>query len=143
LEPGINVAGKTEDGKSYEVVIHASYVQWLFFFGCELYFDYDPTAPIKEDILVHGIWEATQRVHARFLLNAVNKIRSGCYRGFEECCRDLARSNGLAIPLERALLIYDILVSSSLFGLRILLTFFRSPIHEFADYSSNVLCSLA
>ena len=115
-EPGINVVGKTEDGKAYEIVIHVSYVQWLFFLGYEICLDYDPTAPIREDILVYSTWEAAKRGRARFLYNAVNRIRSGCYRGYEECCRDLARSNGLRIPLERALLIHDILVSSSLFG---------------------------
>lgn len=141
-EPGIDVVGKTEDGKAYEIVINASYVQWLFFLGYEICLDYDPTAPIKEDILVHGVWEATKRGHTRFLRNAVNRIRSGCSRGYEECCRDVARSNGLRIPLERALLTHDILVSSSLFSFPVPLTFFRNLIHLFASFLHNILCSL-
>ncbi len=121
-EPGINVVGKTEDGKAYEIVIHISYVQWLFFWGHEKCLDYDPTAPIREDILAYGTWEAAKRGRARFLRDAVKRIRSGCYWEYEECCRDLARSNGLRIPLERALLTHDILVSSSLFGFPVPLT---------------------
>lgn len=98
-------------------MIRESYVQWLLFHACELHFDYDPTAPTREDILLHGILEATKRGLARFLRNAAYRIRSGWCQGYEGCCRDLARSNGLRVQLERALLTYDILVSSSLFRL--------------------------
>ncbi len=105
-------------------------------------FKYDPTAPTREDILDHGSWEATKRGRARFLRNAVNGIRSGCCRIYEECCRDLARSNGLTIPLERALLTHDILVSSSLFGFPTLLTIFSNLNHLFASFLHNILCSL-
>ncbi len=125
-EPQINVAGKNEDGKSYEVVVHVSYVQWLFFLGFEQYLDYDPTAPAKEDILVHDTGEAIKRGRARFLRKAADRIRSGCCQGYEECYRHIALSHGLRIPLERALLIHDILVSSSPFDFEIPLTFFRN-----------------
>lgn len=120
-------------------MIHASYVQWLFFLGYEVCFDYDPTAPIREDILVHGTGEATKKSQARFLRNAANRIRSGRCRGYEECCRDLARSNGLRIALERALLTHDVLVSSSLFDFQNLLRLFRNLIHLFASVLRNVL----
>jgi hypothetical protein len=138
IEPEINVVGKSEDGKSYEVVIHAIYVQWLVFSG----YDYDPIAPVKEDILDYGTRDATKRGHARFLRNAANRIRSGCCPGYEECCRNLARSNGLRILLERALLTHDILVSSSLFSFTVLLTFCRNLIQLFASVLHNILCSL-
>lgn len=141
-EPGISVAGKTKDGKAYEVAIHASYLPWLCFLECEMCFDYDPTAPTREDILVHGIREATNRGYVYFLRNAVDRIRSDCSQGFELCCRDLARSKGLSIPLERALLIHDILVSYSLFGFPISLTSLRNLIHLFGGLSHGILCSL-
>lgn len=35
---------------------------------------------------------------------------------YEICCRDLCRLNGLEVPLERALLTHDILVSIPPFG---------------------------
>ena len=98
--------------------------------------------PTREDILALETWKAIKKGHARFLRNAVKRIRSGCCQGYEECCRDLARSNGLRIPLERALLIYDILISSSLFCFPALPTIFRNLIQLFASVLHNTLCSL-
>ena len=86
----------------------------------------------KERHLTSWHLKATQRAHARFLLNTMKKIRFRRHRGYEEYYRDLARSNKLMIPLERALLIYNIPISSLLFGLQPLLIFW-SPIHEFAE----------
>lgn len=110
--------------------------------GFDQYLDYDPTAPVKEDILVHGTREAIKRSRARFLQKAANRIRSGYCQGYEECCRNIAISNGLQIPLERALLIHDDLVSSSPFDFEIQLTFFRNLIILFASILYNTLCSM-
>ena len=60
----------------------------------------------------------------------------------KEIVPEMSRSNGLAIPLERAILNHDILVSSSLIGLGIPLTFFRNLILKFANSLRDVLCSL-
>jgi len=95
-------------------LIYELYVQWLLFLGWKLY---DPTAPTREEVLAHGTLDATRRGLARFLRNAAYRIRSECYGGYEECCRDLAQLIGLRVQLERALLTYDILVSSTLFRL--------------------------
>ena len=136
-----NVAGISEDGESYEVVIPASFVQYLFYIpGCEQSLNYDPMAPEADDIERYGLQEATKRRHARFLRNAASRIRS-C-RGYEECCRDRARVNRLGLELERALLIYDVLVSSSLFGFQTPLTFLRNLIHVFASVLRNTFSSL-
>ncbi len=98
--------------------------------------------PIEKDISVHGIWDATRRAHARFLLKAVNAIRSRFGREREGFYRNIARSNGLEIPLERAILNHDILVGSSLIGLVIPLTSFRDLLLKFANSLRDVLCSL-
>lgn len=123
-------------------MIHASYVQWFFFFDLEQYFNYDPTAPTTEDVQVYGTLEATKRGHARFVRKAASRIRSGCCRGYEDCCRDIARLNDLEVPLERALLTYDILVSSLAFGFWLLLTFVRNLIYLSVSISRNALRSL-
>jgi len=124
-KPGINVAEKSSDGGYYDVAVHSLYLSWLFFHGLELNLDYNSTTSTEKDISVHGIWNATRRAHAHFLLNAVNAIRSERDRGLEECYRSIARSNELAISLERVILNHDILIDSSLIELEISLTFFR------------------
>ena len=141
-KPEIHVAERSNDGGYYDVAVHSLYLPWLFFHGLELNLDYNSTTPTEKDISVHGIWDATRRAHAHFLLNAVNAIRSGRGRGLEECYRGIARSNGLAISLERAILNHDILVGSSLIGLEISLTSFRDLILKFANSLRDVLCSL-
>ena len=140
-ESTVNVAGKSEDGKSYEVVIPASFVQYLFFTpGCEQYLNYDPMAPETDEIERYGFQEATKRRHASFLRNAASRIRS-C-PGYEECCRNRARVNRLGLELERALLIYDVLVGSSLFGFPTPLTFLRDLIYVLASVLRNTFSSL-
>jgi hypothetical protein len=105
-------------------------------------FKYDLTTSTRKDILNHDNWEATKRGRVRFLRNAMNGIHFKCCRIYEECCRDLVRSNDLRISLERALLTHDILVSSSLFGFPILLTIFSNLNHLFASFLHNILCFL-
>lgn len=108
--------------------------------GYEVCFNYNPTAPIREDILDYSTGEATKKSQARFLRNAANRIRSRRCRGYEECYRNLARSNGrLRIALERALLTHDVLVSSSLFDSQNLLRLFRNLIYLFVSVLRNVL----
>lgn len=75
-EPKINVAKKIEDSRFYEVVIDTSYLEWLDFLGYKLNLNYNPAAPTKENILIHGTWEATKIAQTGFLHNAVNEIRS-------------------------------------------------------------------
>ena len=144
LEPGIVVGGKSNDGDSYEVAVHTSYLPWLSFHELDLDLDYNPTTPTNEDKSIHSVWEARRRAQAHFLGNAVNAIRSKCGRGHGECYRDVARSNGLEIPLQREILKHDILVSSSLVSLYIPLTrCSRNLVPNFADALRNGLCCSA
>ena len=144
LEPGIIVGGTSNDGGSYEVAVHTSYFPWLSFHGLELDLDYNPTTPTDEDKSIYGVWEAIRRAHARFLRSAVNAIRSRHGQGHGECYRDVARSNGLEIPLQREILKHDILVSSSLVCLCIpLIGFSRNPVPKFANALRNALCCSA
>ena len=66
--------GKTGNGKAYEIVRHVSYVQRLFSLY-EISFDYDPTAPIRENILIYDTWEAAKRGRARSPLRMLSGIR--------------------------------------------------------------------
>ena len=72
----------------------------------------------------------------------MKKIRSECCQKYEKCCHDLAQSKDLKISLKRTLLIYDILINSSLFCFLTLLTIFKNLIQLFANVSHNILCSL-
>lgn len=144
LEPYINLARKTKDGRLYEVVIQTWSLKWLFFLECDTNLNCNPTAPTKEDILILGFKKATVIAHAGFLSNAVNEIRSRRCQGYKECCRHYARSNGLAITFERILLIHDIVVSSFLFALRPsnFANILRNLIHQFANVLRNAFCFL-
>jgi len=84
--------------------------------GLELNLDYNPTKPTESDILIHGTWRANSRAQAFFLDRALEAIRlRQSYepqdQAREACYRDVARSNGLVVLLERAILNHDILVS--------------------------------
>ena len=138
----INVTEKSNDDEYYDVAVHSLYLSWLFFHELKLNLDYNSTTSIKKDISIHDIWNATRRTHAHFLLNAVNAIRSERDRELEKCYHDIARSNDLAISLERVILNHDILINSSLIELEISLTFFRDLILKFANSLRNVLCFL-
>lgn len=115
-KPGIHIAGRSNEGGYYEIAVHSSYLPWLSSRGL-ICLDYNPITPIRDDILFHGSWEATKRAHACFLRNAVNAIRSTRSQGLKKCYRNVARSFGLEIPLERMILNYDILVIFSSIGL--------------------------
>ena len=135
----INIVEKIEDGKTYEVMICAFYIQWLFFLRYKIYFDYNLTTLIRENILIHDVRKTIKRSCTLFLCNVVNKIRFECSREYEKCYRDLARSNDLKISFERTLLIHAILINFSLIDFSISLTFFRNLIHLFARFLPDIL----
>lgn len=138
----INVTEKSNDDEYYNVAVHSLYLSWLFFHELELNLNYNSTTSIEKDIFIHGIWNATRRTHAHFLLNAVNAIRSEHDRELKKCYHDIAWSNDLAISLERVILNHDILIDSSLIELEISLTFFRDLILKFANSLRDILCFL-
>ena len=115
----INIHGKTLDGKSYEVVLLKSEIQKLLSHTLGVNLRYDPTTPTKEHVSAHGTEVATRKAQIGFLRNTAATIRSGRSHGYEECCREVAQSHDLTILLERAILVYDILVSSSSVELRV------------------------
>jgi hypothetical protein len=72
--PGIYVAAKCGKGMLYEVAVHKSTIPWLRIHSSNLGLQYDPTKPLDDDVRIHGTWEATRRVEARFLKNAAKAI---------------------------------------------------------------------
>jgi hypothetical protein len=116
---GLTIAGESNDGQSYELVVGESCLSWLSFHGLELNLGYNPTKPTESDILIHGTWRANSRAQAFFLDRALKAIRlRQSYephdKAREACYRDVARSNSLMVLLERAILNHDILVSPPL-----------------------------
>jgi len=113
---GLTIAGESNDGQSYELVVGGLCLSWLSFHGLELNLDYNPTKPTESDVLIHGTWRANRRAQAFFLDRALKAIRlRQSYephdQAREACYRDVARSNSLMVLLERAILNHDILVS--------------------------------
>ncbi len=113
---GLTIVGESNDGQLYELVVGESCLSWLSFHGLELNLKYNPTSPRECDVWIHGTWRANWRAQAFFLDRALKVIRlrqsyepQGQAR--EACYRDAARANGLMVPLERAILNHDILVS--------------------------------
>lgn len=141
-QPGIYVTDKSDGDGFYEVVVHPLYLPWLSDHGFELNLNYNPTKPRDKKKSAYGTEEATRRACDYFLNNAVTVIHSGCGPGLEKCYRDVALKYGLEIPLERAILSYDILVSFFLVGFHSSLTLVRNLKTEFASVLCNYLCSL-
>ena len=142
-ESAIIVSEKTENDKYYEAMIHQSFAQKLKFWEKGFYLDYDPTAPTKEKKLTYDSLKATKKGRARFLRKAANTIRTAYSKQYEEYCTVLARSIGLGIALERALLIRNIMVSLSLLDSGDSLTCFKHLSHPFASVLHNTSYSLA
>lgn len=113
IVPRINIYGKTLDSKSYEVVLLKSEIQKLLSHTLGVNLSYDPTTAIKEHISAYGTEVATRKAQTDFLRNAAATICSGYSYGYEECCREVAHWHDLTMLLKRAILIHDILVSSS------------------------------
>ena len=105
-------------------------------------FDYDSMTLIKENILIHETWKMFKKNHVRFFRNAVKRIRFECYQKYEKCCRDFIQLKDLRILFKKTLLIYDILISFSLFCFSTLSIIFKNLIQLFANVSHNILCSL-
>jgi hypothetical protein len=102
LKPEIYVIGKSDDD-TYEVAIDPSYLPELKARQFKLDLDYNPTQP--------GEGHATREVHAQWLRRAADVIRSKNHPEVEQTYRHIARLSGLYEALDRAILVYDILVS--------------------------------
>ena len=99
---------------SYELVVATPYLDLLSenFQDFKLVVDYDPFEPVEEDIRIHGIWEAKKRAQINTLNNAAEVTRNGWGHGPAECYRTAIGKAGLRVELERAILCWDIQVSS-------------------------------
>ena len=95
-------------------MFHHSHARLPLTITSEVDFNCDPTTPAAEHISVYGIEEAIKKTHVSILRNAAQGINSGYTQGHKECYREVARAHGLAVQLERAVLVHDILVSPSL-----------------------------
>ena len=99
------MVGKTADNEAYEVVMTSNTLLGVRSIeDADTFFDYDPTAPDRNDVLASGLDRAIRRSSARFLSHAVKNIHHGCHPGYEQCCREIANSRGLGTALERSLL---------------------------------------
>jgi len=116
--------------RSYELVVAASCLPALLKdHWFRLNSPYNPTKPAEGDVRIHGTPEAKRRAQTGFLHNAVKAIRRGWGPGPEVCYRDAARLSGLKVALERAILVWDILVRHPhIDPPTYLLMIFRSPI---------------
>lgn len=75
-----------------------------------------------------------------FLKNAADAIRFGCSPEYDTFYHDVVQSNGLHVPLERAILMYDIQVSHPLFVLSAPLTNFEaSPPNILKTFSQSLV----
>ena len=102
--------------RSYKLVVATPCLNLLSenFQDFNLVVDYDPFEPAKEDIRIHGIWEAKKRARVNTLDTAAEVTRNGWGLGPAECYRRAIGKAGLGIELERAILYWDIQVSSYL-----------------------------
>ncbi len=142
----LNVS-ECKNQRSYELVVAVSCLSAFLKDrrGFRLNSHYNPTEPAEGD----GTPEAKRRAQTGFLHNAVKAIRGGKGPGPEVCYRDAARLDGLKVALERAILVWDILVRHPhIDPPTYLLMIFRSPIlrslsvshktsHSFVSISSK------
>ena len=123
-------------------MIHAFFFQCFFFLKCETCFNCDSITSIKKNILIYETRKAIKKNHVRFFRNIMKKICSECCQEYEKYCYNFVQLKNLRISLEKTLLIYDILINSSLFCFSTLLIIFRNLIQLFASVLHNILCSL-
>jgi len=99
---------------SYELVVATLCLDLLLenFQDFKLVVDYDPFEPVEEDIRIHGIWEAKKRTRINILDNATEVTRNGWGHRLAECYRRAIGRASLGIELEKAILYWDIQVSS-------------------------------
>lgn len=122
-----------KDHSSYELVVAQPCVETLStrLQGFKLFTNYDPFAPAKTDICIHGTIEARRRARVKTIDNAAEAICRGWGRGPEECYRNVVAKAGLETALERAILFWDIRVSHlQTTFLAHLLMFPRKPIQR-------------
>lgn len=121
--PPIHVVGKTPDGKSCMVAVASSRVQILRDRDLQFAIHHEPyldvSGPTEGEVAVYGGAEAKRKSQSRYVEKAVAGILSSQHQGLGWYYRDNTHSQRLLLPIEWAILMRDVEVSSHSLVLRI------------------------
>lgn len=117
--PPFHTIEKTPDGHSFHVAAAQTFAAILdeHGFAIDKTVPSDVAQPTKTDINVHGAHEANLRAFKSFSQNAVHGVSLGHRFGLDQYYRAITLDQRMLVPIERAILIRDILVSLRCLGL--------------------------